>query len=49
MKFVFSVLLGVIATIVFVGLLFRLNMWGMICLYWGVLTVKNWIDFVKES
>ena len=49
MKLIFTSILGVIATIGVIGLFFHLNMWGMIVLYWAVLSVKNWIDFVKES
>ena len=33
------------ATVVYVGLLRKENMWAFIVLYWLILTVKNAVDF----
>lgn len=43
--------LGVIALMldaawVAVGQINRWNMWWFICLYWVLLTIKNWFDFM---
>ena len=37
--------LMVIALFVFVGLALHQNMWWLICIYWAVLTAKNWCDW----
>ena len=37
--------LMVIALSVFIGQLLHLNCWLNICLYWLVLTIKNYIDW----
>lgn len=39
------VALMAIAAIVFIGQAARWNMWLWICLYWLVLTVKNYADW----
>lgn len=37
--------LMVIAGLVFLGQVLRLNVWWLICLYWAVLTLKNYMDW----
>lgn len=37
-------LLGLIAAAVFCGLMLKVNMWALICLYWAVLLAKNIMD-----
>lgn len=37
-------LLAMIALVVFIGQVLRGNVWLLICLYWLVLTLKNYVD-----
>ena len=41
-------LLLIDAAYVFYGLLNKRNMWKFICLYWMLLTMKNYIDYVNR-
>lgn len=36
-----------VALVVAAGLLARKNMWKWICLYWVILTVKNFLDWIR--
>lgn len=38
--------LMLIALIVFIGQVLKLNCWLLICLYWLVLTIKNLFDWL---
>ena len=38
-------LLALIAFVVFIGQVLHGNVWLLICLYWLVLTLKNYIDW----
>lgn len=38
-------LLMIDAGVVFAMQLLRLNCWALICLYWGILTIKNLTDW----
>ena len=44
---IFIFLLFVDAAFVAYGLIKRKNMWQFICLYWVLLTIKNFIDIIK--
>ena len=44
---IFIFLLFVDAAFVAYGLIKHKNMWQFICLYWVLLTIKNFIDIVK--
>ena len=37
--------LMVIAGVVFIDQVLRGNVWWLVCLYWGVLTLKNYMDW----
>ena len=37
--------LMVIAAVVFVGQVLRQNVWWLVAIYWGVLTLKNYMDW----
>ena len=40
--------LMIIALIVFIGQVLKLNCWLLICLYWLVLTIKNLFDWLAR-
>lgn len=44
---VLILLLALIAAAVFMGQCLHMNTWLLIVAYWGVLTVKNFVDYVN--
>ena len=48
MKKLFPILLFMISLTVAVGLLYKMNMWKWIALYWTVLTIKNGYDIWRD-
>ena len=47
MKKLFPLLLFMVSTIVAVGLIYQMNMWKWIVVYWVVLTIKNFYDYLR--
>lgn len=43
----YIIALAAIALIVYCGIVQKKNMWGWICFYWAVLTVKNVLDVIR--
>lgn len=39
-----TIVLGLIALAVYIGLMHHKNMWAWIVVYWAVLTLKNFVE-----
>ena len=48
MKKIFPLILFLIAAIVAVGLMYQMNMWKWIVVYWVTLTLKNGYDLWRD-